>query len=253
MFWDKKASYGAALVTACSASLLLGGQALSQEIQAGCDFNFSSGSGASLLAWCVSNDGNLLKLESPETKEHIQHSGTEGYVVCSDSGSQHDLGSVESGWGFTTVLSANRNVVKLRRISGDGTWQLDQKFTRDRFERDIKIEMTLLNLSSVPQFNVKLTRTVDLDLESAPSHFFDRSGAAVWAKYLSSGVTLSVIDTALPHTTAITNSPPPTDCDPANPFANEPQFGNLAAHASYLLGTLEPGKSKKVRFIYRAY
>lgn len=68
---------------------------------------FSSGSGATFLKTCITNNGNISWIESPAGKVHLQ--SREGYAICSDIGYPNktvhgfDANIASSGWGVSAV------------------------------------------------------------------------------------------------------------------------------------------------------
>ena len=52
----------------------------------GCYYTFSSGSGAALVSYCLTENGNIVKLEAPAGQSHNPAGSGEGYVICSAAG-----------------------------------------------------------------------------------------------------------------------------------------------------------------------
>lgn len=70
-----------------------------------CHTTLTFGSGVSMFKICITSHGNLFKLESPASFEHLTP-GTDinygdGYVVCTGLNPAHgfDAGGAEAGWG----------------------------------------------------------------------------------------------------------------------------------------------------------
>jgi hypothetical protein len=132
-----------------------------------CRYEFGSGG----FAWCVSENGNLVRLTSPREAEHIAVGNVaEGYVVCapgSGDGPYSDVNVASSGWGPAVLVEEpSETGVSIERTTIDGRFTLLQTFTGNRRDRSITIRMTLTN-NGADVDRVRLLRTADLDIDGS--------------------------------------------------------------------------------------
>jgi hypothetical protein len=220
---------------------------------ADCAYAFSSGAGASLMAWCVSTRGNLTRFESPAGFEHIRLSASvEGYVLCAGTTYvAYDIAAGgEFGWAATTtaISGPTSSGVTLRRFTADGAWRLDQKFSRDNKENDVTILMTLTALrAGLP--DVRLMRVFyprnDNDFADET---FDRSDRTVWSRDIHA-VALSNITFPQPADATVGVYPVVACSSPG--VAVPTGFRDLALGVTARLGAMSQNQSKKTTFVYR--
>ncbi|PYQ16714.1 MAG: hypothetical protein DMF80_03735 [Acidobacteria bacterium] len=216
-----------------------------------CQYTFSSGSGPTFVAYCVSANGTMPKLESPQGAEHIQV-GTvwEGYVVCSGTSPlAWDISQTESGFGDPTVVSGpTRSGVSIRRASAE--FQLDNTYKLDKKEKDVTITMALTNISGSTISDVRLARVYDPDNDNDfGDDLQDTSDRGIWARDVNA-VTLTGITFPFPTDTA-TGGGAFAECSPTG----EPTptlTDNGLANVTYRLGNMAPGQKRIVKFVYRA-
>ena len=99
-----------------------------------CSYNFSSGAGDSALNYCVTVNGNITSIETPELHQNVAGEQAEGYGVCdlstgiaySDYGGFGDSGN----WGPPSLISQTATAVKIARTTSDGVWTLTQTITQ---------------------------------------------------------------------------------------------------------------------------
>lgn len=249
-----------------AAALLFSATAYAQDPQApgdlsaastNCTYNFGGGD----LKWCVSENGNIMKFESPSTFEHIRVGGFyEGYVLCTAGfGPYYDDGGgfvAPSGWGAPTILAGpTGSGVTIQRVTTDGRFRLVQKFSRDTVERDITVQGTLYNQSGAAIGGIRLLRVVDLDVDNViVNAVHDRSADGVWARQ-THAVSLTGITLKYPRVTWINSSVSPIfDGNPCNgtPVTAPSVNADRGQVVGYDIGTLAAGKNAAVKWVYRA-
>jgi hypothetical protein len=217
------------------------------------------------LRVCISEHGNIIRLESPIGTEHIRVGAIrEGYSLCAIVGLfggtnviSHDVGDSEAN--FTPALSIVQPVpnafpLTITRTTTSGL-QFIQKFSGDSTEGDLTITMTVRNLSNSFRFNVALDRYFDGDINATPGNdLYSRTADAVWGyENNSNGVKLADVQLlpATPHTTAV--HPffgwTPASCGQAS-SVTPTAAGDFVGRLSYGLGIMAPGASKTVRVSY---
>jgi len=149
-----------------------------------CAYNFT----ASNIKWCLTANGNLVSLQSPGTVEHIRsisYPPVEGYTLCVNGALKaYDTAISSFSFGPPSVIAAQTaSGITIRRKTLDGTFQLDQKWSRDNTERDLTVQMTLKNLGP-PVNGVELGRVadfnVDISLDDVIYDRFDRTRNTLW-------------------------------------------------------------------------
>jgi hypothetical protein len=222
-----------------------------------CVYNFGSGN----LVSCASADGNLMQFQSPAgaVHEHMRVATLwEGYTICVNNvAAYYDLGVVEAGFGPPVVISPpTASAVGIRRTTTDGKFQLDQKWTRDGTERDVKVTMTLRNLGPAAT-NVKLIRTGDIDVNNTPANdYYDDSVVGAWVRDGTAdnvGVTMYGLTLTVPMTSVVDRNwalVPPL-CAPV-PAAVPGGPADPAVHIIYSIGSMKLNGSKTVAVGYRA-
>lgn len=141
-----------------------------------CSYNFSSGAVDSGLRYCVTANGNIPQIETPELHQNVGLQG-EGYGLCdlstgivyNDFAARGDTGN----WGPPTLLSQTATAVKIARTSTDGAWTLTQTITQvPGNSPSIRIVMALKN-NTAQERTVWLIRYVDADIDGLFSNDFD--------------------------------------------------------------------------------
>jgi hypothetical protein len=156
-----------------------------------CTYSFTvPGQLNSFLSYCVTVNGNIASLQSPNGFDYIAQGGVgEGYGVCdlSTGVSYYDWAYVDSGtWGAPVLLSSTASVVRIARTTTDGLWTLTQTITKQPgVQPYAKITMALKNNTGITK-DAYLVRYADVDPASAPftdSTFlesFDSSQYGAW-------------------------------------------------------------------------
>lgn len=224
-----------------------------------CTYNFT----ASNIKWCLNANGNLLSLRSPGEIEHIRPIGTnlawaEGYTLCVNGALKaYDTGYVGAGFGPPTVLAApTATGITIRRKTLDGTFQLDQKWSRDNTERDLTLQMTLKNLGG-PVAWVELGRitdvNVDFSLDKAFPDRFDRTQYTLWFRDPVNGrdgVTMKMLTLNPNYYVVVAGLDFTPRCIyPQLAFPGGPQ--DVMGHARIRFGAMSSGAQKVVKVGYR--
>jgi hypothetical protein len=139
-----------------------------------CAFNFTTGSGQTLLKFCVTVNGNIVQFQSPAGVEQIaQGTFGEGYQICDGTTSVAYFdyaGFGDSGnWNAPITLSSSTTQVKIQRTTADGAWTLTQTIAKvGGMNPYAKITMALKNNSGTTKF-AELIRYADSDPGQASS------------------------------------------------------------------------------------
>jgi hypothetical protein len=130
-----------------------------------CLYNFKSGSGNTYLSYCVTENGNILEIQTPSGQQMLGANG-EGYGLCNESPAQNytDYGVSDTGnWRNAVVLSHSLTSVKIARTTADGHWTLTQTITIVPSTVSITVVMALKNNQSVAHV-AYLVRFVDAEV-----------------------------------------------------------------------------------------
>lgn len=130
-----------------------------------CFATIVSGSGASYFEVCLSERGNVVGFETPAGYE--QAIGGDGYVLCSAG----RTGVTVHGWdaggfgeaGFAPPFidqpnGPNTLPLTIRRATLDGVFELVQRFRFDALEKDLTVDMQVINLTDEARLRVALAR-----------------------------------------------------------------------------------------------
>jgi hypothetical protein len=231
--------------------------------------SFASGSGADFLGVKVSDHGNLLSFESPQSKE-AAFTGREGYAICSGAGALvhgHDTGAVEEGFGAPKFKQPNPGKFPLTvtRKTTDGKLQLKQVWSKpDATEKDVTFTMTVKNISSSTILSMLLSRSGDFDVGDASADQGGRTGDSAWlwddpssatvetspgGTMLTGQAMLGAEHAALIEQSSAWAGGTREVCVPAG-LATPTSAQDLAMRVVYNLGSLSPGQSKTVKLEY---
>jgi hypothetical protein len=196
-----------------------------------CAFTFTSGTNNTFLNYCVTGNGNVVVLETPQGHKQVSFDLREGYGICdlnsnvaySDYGGFGDSGN----WGPATVVNHSGTSVKIIRSTNDGIWTLTQTITQVSGNTpSVKIVMSLKNNTAVERAAF-LMRYADVDADANVSNELDATfnTAVAYNSILSStggapfGLMLqNVGNTNFGFDAFSQNTPsPPAPC---NPFTN---------------------------------
>lgn len=225
-----------------------------------CQSTFTSGNGISYMKFCVTQNGNVSKFESPSTFDQL-HEGGEGYGLCDVTNGNvgyYDWGIYgDSGWQNPTITQPNGPntfPLTITRNSTDGNWTLKQVFSRNAGTPAVKVTMTLKNNSAVTR-KVFMERFADIDADGANAgNFFDADQFGAWAHSLHGLMMRALTIDGLSLGGRIV---PPGTTDPCNnSIINAPYKGDAAAlllWAFYGSASIAPQNSKTALFEYRAF
>ena len=225
-----------------------------------CASTYTSGSGPTFFQWCVTSNGNIVSIQSPEAEEHI-FEGTvgEGYQICDFSplvAYTDYAGAADTGnWKPSVVTQPNGPntfPLSIRRTTSDGKYTLTQKFSQVPADFTIKIATTVKNNTTSSPF-LYVYRYADLDVDNAGAFaidWFDQSANAAWG-YLpfQDGVMLSSGTPALFHSASATKLVP-AHCD----FPSVATPANIDGGVYLLHGfTAAPKSSTTFTVVYRRF
>jgi hypothetical protein len=134
-----------------------------------CSYTFTSGSGVSYLQYCVTANGNITQLQSPQGVEYINVGNIgEGYGFCDESiwKGYYDYAYTDSGnWAPAEILIQSAKTVRIARYTLDANWLLTQTITQDPTTPGIKITTALKNISGSDRY-AAFIRWADVDANS---------------------------------------------------------------------------------------
>ena len=173
-----------------------------------CFSTFTSGSGPTYFKWCVTRNGNIVSLQSPEGVEHIRgHHIQEGYSLCdffpieplyywdfADGGS--------SGWNPSVIVQPhgpNTFPLTIQRRTTDGMFELDQTFSQKLSERSIVITMQVFETGCIGTCGsgTWVSRYANIDANNTNINYFDQSKDSAWG-YNSGGAGVMLSATPAP-------------------------------------------------------
>src|SRR6266566_3778785 len=204
----------------CVCLVVLMGWAFAAKASNSCDTLLTFGSGATLTKVCISNEGNIVKFESPAGFEQIGQLNTfrDGYAMCSGNlptwanvPEGYDAGdvSVEAGLGPPTVIQPG------------GPNTLPLTIIRDSLRRLITITMKVTRLSNADCTSagcppLRLTRAFegDVDNNTSANARFGRSADSVWEWIDTTGHGLKLSSASNPGVSPITTVYTVADYDP---------------------------------------
>ena len=185
-----------------------------------CFATFTSGSGATTFNFCVTQNGNVLSLESPAGAEHIRI-GTflEGYTICDHTlGLRYwDLGAYLPNGDFqaptiTEPNGPNTLPLTITRNTWDSIYTLKQTFSRNVQDRSVLVTMALTNndITFTGNRSVSFWRAADFDMDG---NIFNQGGATsdsamAWNNVTAStpgghGGALTSLSLGIPHTAGV--------------------------------------------------
>lgn len=235
-----------------------------------CLHTFTSGSGSpSYLQFCVTANGNIVELQSPQNFEHIRVGVIlEGYGVCDiDSGTRYtDFAAAASSNWNPALVSGSSLPMTITRTTSDGIWTLKQVINRNATDPAVTITMSLKNNtgSSRP---VGLLRYADVDANNQTSNeWFDFDHESAWGYQsvdLSTippppstnkfGVMAYASPTSTPHFAFIQDTfEPPDPCAPNANVPSTPWNGDGSVGIEWVV-TVPADKSVTYESEYRRF
>jgi hypothetical protein len=185
-----------------------------------CFATFTSGSGKTAFNFCVTQNGNVLSLESPAGAEHIRVGVfMEGYTICDHTlGLRYwDLGAFSPNGDFqapviTEPNGANTLPLTITRTTWDFIYTLKQTFSRNVQDRSVIVTMALTNndITFTGNRSVSFWRAADFDIDGS---FFNWGGATKDSAFAWNNVALlspgghggalTSLSLAVPHTAGV--------------------------------------------------
>ena len=147
-----------------------------------CPYSFTSGANNTYLNFCVSVNGNIYQLTTPQSHQSIF--GAEGYGICNENpvASYWDWATNgnSGNWNAPVLLSHKAKSLKIARTTADGTWTLTQTIALVSATPMVKVVMALKNNTAAPHV-VYLVRYADLDPDGDNNDFSaTTNGAFAW-------------------------------------------------------------------------
>lgn len=230
----------------------------------------------------VSSHGNVVDYLSPDSASagRYEHMGVgaigEGYVLCYRTGTgtfnAHDLGSSETNFGPSTVLSETATAITVQRDTTDGKVTLTQTLSFDGRARAVTVKMTVKNNTASPIPGTVIRRQVDFDVDtggvdgwagfrnwhartSLTGVFAWNDPAAAPADKEAHGMLLRFIASsdAGARSTHVTSDILDTSCRADSRLGATPQLGDFGDTLLYEMGTLPSNGSKFVTVEYARF
>ncbi len=220
-----------------------------------CRVNYSNGSGSDLLEWCFSDDGNITKLEHGDGLEHVRN-GTiiEGWCVAA-AGTKRGQTNATSA-NITLSAPSYPSPDKVRHNTADGDLRVESRFSTSPGNKQIVVKMNVRNNTGAPLNNVFLTRFVDADVSNdAINNEWTSTMRSVTAHQPGSAMLqlFPKTDDFNANSMLFSGFNPSLDDDCYNATADGTftNTGDRSMGVMYQLGTIFPGQTKTVQYIYR--
>jgi hypothetical protein len=227
--------------------------AVSAETTSSCTHTFSKGG----FSYCVNAHGNMPSFIGPAGFEHVRLGiVVEGYELCSATFSHgYDVGSSESAWGATALISGPTSTgVGYSRTTADGRFRIEHTFKMDTAEHDVTLTVKVINISSVTMTQVAYTRFIDIDAANNNTNdMWTNSRDEIEAVDIVQrrGMSINAITFDTAHFTGVVPFAALTpNCGVAH-FGSNGDIGDNMALIQYTLGTMGPGQSKTVKYVYK--
>ncbi len=234
-----------------------------------CFSTHTSGAGETYFAFCISEHGNVVQLESPEGFEHLAVGVIgEGYVLCSfEAFHGYDAGFAELGLLAPTISQPNGPntfPLTITRDTSDGKLRLRQTFSRDNSEKDLRVTMTVTNRTALRIRAVNLHRYFDGDIDGGgTNNRYATTPDSVWGWKDGAdhhGLMLTALTFSTYHFAVMeryanwdpTAGGSASSCAP-NTIGDFTVPGNFVGRVGYVLGDLAAGQSKTVSVLYSRF
>jgi hypothetical protein len=224
-----------------------------------CAFNFSSGANNTLLTYCVTQNGNVINVDTPAYQHQIFT--REGYGICDINSNTEYFDYSDAGdttnWNPAIVLSHSATKVKIARTTSDGIWTLTQTITQVAPTSTVKVSMTLKNNTAVNR-EAQLSRYADIDADGSTPNTVDSTlnSAMIFnsvGRGGSFGLTLQNVGTS-PFTYLGFIQNTPFRLSPCSPFTNQGLGPLVGTDGSAIMTYVIPvpkNASKTVAVSYR--
>lgn len=221
-----------------------------------CMTSYTNGAGENLLEWCFDENGAVVQLEHPEGLEHVDNGAIlEGWCV---SAGNIVRGMVNGGDGTTDLDPPQYpSPDKVRHNTADGSLRIESRFSTSPGNKHIVVKMNVRNNTNAPLNDVFLTRFIDADMSNTTSNDeWTSTGRSVIVHQPGSaslqlfGKTRDYLALSMLYPTFF-----PTfdaNCYDAAADANlSLTAGDRSMGVMYQLGTIFPGSTRTVQFLYR--
>lgn len=220
----------------------------------GCSFLFTSGANNTFLSYCLTSNGNVTQLRTPDGRFQIENP-VEGYAICDAfTGTEYFDYAFEdsSNWGPTTSTSLSPTSMKFVRTTSDGVWTLTQTITQMAASSSVKLVMALKN-NTADNRPVVLLRYADVDVDGVLANNFDGTlnTAMAWNSFSSGahpfGLMLQNVGTPTFDYFGFAQTIPGI-VHPCNPFANESRTVEVGVDGSLVMAYqgIMPKKASKM-------
>lgn len=219
-----------------------------------CRQSRTNGSGVTAFNWCFSDDGNIVSLEHSEGLEHVAvGSITEGFCLAAGFSTRGITYGTDPNVGLEAPTYPSNTRIQHKTIDGD--FRIEQRFVQSAGGKEVIIIMKVVNISNSPINNIFLTRFIDADMSNTTSgdRFIaaNRSVAAmepgsVRLELIPKTETFNANSLIYPDFLPRLDG----DCYDATADNTDEAEGDLSMGVQYQLGTIFPGSSKTVRFVY---
>ena len=188
---------------------------------------FTTGAGNTFLQFCVTVNGNIVQIESPQGVPLISSDHGEGYGFCdlATETSYHDYASFGDSGNMqpAITLSHTAKSVKIARTTSDGMWTLTQTISLiNGISPSVRITMALKNNTPGAR-TAALVRYADVDAAGVLLNNFDDTLDSAFGynsidSTLPYGLVLQNLGTVPSHHLGlvIQNFQPPDACGPFN-------------------------------------
>jgi hypothetical protein len=232
-----------------------------------CAFSFSSGSGNTLLSFCVSTNGNISAIEVPSGQSQVAFGAREGYGVCDQDPDvayfDYSIDGNSGNWLSATVLLKTAKSVKLARNTSDGIWTLTQTISLVPSTPEIKVVMALKNNTTTSR-TAYLVRYADVDAgnEALDDLSATSNSAAAWvasvpfAGNFGTGLQLeNVGNSQFGFVTGYARNTfhAPTPCNFAADSSGTPLVNTDGSILLVAADAIGPKKTKTTTMIYKAF
>ncbi len=221
-----------------------------------CRVSYTNGSGTNELSWCFSDDGNLVMLEHGDGVEHVRLGDfIEGWCV-SAGGTKRGETDGENG-NVTLKPPSYPSPDKVRHNTADGDLRVESRFSTSPGNKQIVVKMNVRNNTGAPLNNVFLTRFIDADISNTDfNDEWTSTVRSVTAHEPGSGMLQLFPKTSeFNANSMIFSGHDPVldnDCyDAAADATLSAPAGDRSMGVLYQLGTIFPGQTKTVQFVYR--
>lgn len=226
-----------------------------------CSTTLSGNAGNFAFNYCVSDNGNIVQMETPLTFQHLSTSApSEGYGICDlDSNTayfDYADGGQSSNWDPAITLNRPPGTLVIGRTTSDGIWELIQTFTTGTSDSSMKIKMELVNLDQNKKSRkANLVRFANVNVNGSASNLFQVTPFSVIAGSTATGSPgIQLRDSGKANNTPIGLSKP-TGPNPCDPTANSkaPFFTSDGAEELLYVRTVPKNGTKSATVLYRPF